>query len=314
MDVTGLVASRWFGLDVASVQLVGGGAVNEVHRVTSGGRAHFLRRYRDADAWAVDREHRLLRHIGGAVPVPAPLPLPDGRTSVEAEGSVWAMFAAAEGAQVAADDLTAEQAAAAGATLARLHRATADMPQAGFGAWSLSWDGPRWRARLATVLAAIDGAPIDDETDRWGRERVQAQIDWLGDPACAHRYSPAFPGQVIHGDYQPANLFFVGAEVSGIIDWDGARVMPRAFEVARACFFLARMQPELTFAFLEGYAGVTRLDRGELEDGARAWGCFADHHVWPVEEAYLNGNVAAARYIWRRPFAPFAAEWRALGF
>ena len=224
------------------------------------------------------------------------------------------MFAPAGGAQVAFADLTPAHTASAGATLARLHNAAADMPHAGFGSWALAWDGPAWVARLERVLAAIADAPLDPDTDAWAAQRARAQLDWLADPACWHRYSPAFPAQVIHGDYQDANLFFAGSEVSGVIDWDGARVMPRAFEIARACFFLCRMQPELTFAFLDGYAAVTRLDRGELEDGARAWGCFADHHVWPVEEAYLKGNAGAARFIWRRPFVPFGEEWRALGF
>ncbi|MCU1690646.1 MAG: thrB [Jatrophihabitantaceae bacterium] len=308
------VAARWFGLDTGSVRQVPGGATNEVYRVVAARGEHFLRRYRHADRQAVDREHRLIRHVAQSVPAPEALRLADGSTLVEAAGSVWAMFASAVGAQVASPDLTPAHTASAGATLARLHRGAADMPHAGFASWGLRWDGPDWQARLQRVLAAIDASPVDEETDAWAAQRVQAQIEWLGDPACSHRYSPAFPAQVIHGDFHEANLFFAGTEVSGVIDWDGARVMPRAFEIARSCYFLCQMQPELTFAFLDGYASVTRLDRGELEDGARAWGCFADHHVWAVEEAYLQGNHDAARFIWRRPFAPFTEEWRALGF
>lgn len=314
-DTAAEVAARWFGLDTGFVRPVAGGATNEVHRVVAAGGEHYLRRYRDADRRAVDREHRLIRHVALAgVPAPQALTLADGSTSVEAAGSVWAMFAPAVGTQLPFAELTPAHTASAGAMLARLHRAGADMPHAGFASWTLRWDGPQWQARLERVLGAIAASPIDVDTDTWATQRVKAQIDWLADPACTHRYSPAFPAQVIHGDYQDANLFFAGSDVSGVIDWDGARVMPRAFEIARACYFLCRLQPGLTFAFLDGYASVARLDRGELEDGARAWGCFADHHVWPVEEAYLEGNRGAARFIWRRPFTPFSDEWRALGF
>lgn len=314
-DTAAEVAARWFGPDAGSVRPIASSATHEVCRVESAGAQHFLRRYWDADRHAVDREHRLIRHVAlDGVPAPPALPLPDGATVIEAAGSVWAMFARAMGAQLPFVELTPTHTASAGQTLARLHRAAADMPHAGFASWALRWDGPHWRDRLERARNAIAAAPIDVDTDASAAQRVAAQLDWLADPACPHSYSPAFAAQVIHGDYQHANLFFAGSEVSGVIDWDGARVMPRAFEIARSCFLLCHLDPELTFAFLDGYGTVSRLDRGELEDGARAWGVFADHHAWAVEEAYLNGNHTGAQFIWASPFEPFEQQWRALGF
>lgn len=314
-DTSAEVATQWFGRGTESVRPVAGGGTHEVYRVLAASGEHFLRRYRDADRHAVDREHRLIRHVAlTGIPAPQAMALPEGSSLVEAAGSVWAMFAAADGAPLQFDDLTPAHTASAGAMLARLHRGAADMPHAGFSTWPLRWDAAQRRARLERVLGAIGTSPLDADTDTWARQRLEAQISWLADPACAHSYSPAFPAQVIHGDYQDTNLFFAGSEVSGVIGWDRTGVMPRAFEITRACYVVCRMQPELTFAFLDGYATVARLDRGELEDGARAWGCFADHQVWAVEEAYLNGNRSAARFIWHRPFTPFSDEWRALGF
>lgn len=308
-------ASAWFGAATGSVSPVAGGATHRTYRVVADRTEYFLRRYRDADPRAVDREHRLIRHVALAgIPAPPPVPLTGGATQLPAGGALWALFEAAQGVQLPFDSLTAEHARGAGQALARLHRSSQDMPHAGFDAWTLGWDGARWAERLAGIRDAIAARPCDPDTDAWAGKRLDAQIAWMSDPACAHRYSPAFPGQVIHGDYQLGNLFFAGTEVCAVIDWDGARIMPRAFEIARACFFLCQMERELTWAFLDGYTSVVRLDRGELEDGARAWGCFADHHVWPVEELYVKGNAAAARFVWRRPFAPFLDEWRAVGF
>lgn len=309
------VATRWFGVDTGSVQPVARDASHDIYRVHGASGEHYLRRYRDADRYGVDREHRLIRHVSLAgVPAPRAVAVADGATLVEAAGSVWAMFPAADGTQLPFADLTPAHTASAGAMLARLHQAAADMPEAGFSSWPLRWDGPQQQTRLQHVLRAIDTTGIDPDTDTWARRRVQAQLDWLDDPTCPHSYSPAFPAQVIHGDYRNAALFFAGSQVSGVIDWDGARVMPRAFELTRACSLLCRMQPELTFAFLDGYATVARLDRGELEDGARAWGCFADHDASAIEQAYLQGDHDAARDIEHRPFAPFRDQWRALGF
>jgi homoserine kinase type II len=85
--------------------------------------------------------------------------------------------------------------------------------------------------------------------------------------------------------------------------------MPRGFEVARACSFLFQLEPVHTREFLRAYRAANPLEDAELEDGARAWGCFADHHVWPIEEAYLRGNDSARRFIPHSPFRPFREAW-----
>jgi homoserine kinase type II len=85
--------------------------------------------------------------------------------------------------------------------------------------------------------------------------------------------------------------------------------MPRGFEVARACSFLFRLEPERTREFLRAYRAANPLDDAELADGAHAWGCFADHHIWPLEEAYLHGNDAARRFIPHAPFRPSREAW-----
>jgi len=148
-----------------------------------------------------------------------------------------------------------------------------------------------------------------DEIDRWARVRLLQQAAWLRETRCVHEYVPTSPAQVIHGDYHHANLFFRGTEVTGVIDWDTAAVMPRAFEIARACSFMFHVDPIMSREFIAGYRTVKNIDDEELAGGARAWGCFADHHVWPAEERYRNGNPTAGRFIPKRPFEPFLDAW-----
>jgi homoserine kinase type II len=243
--------------------------------------------------------------------VPAALPLAarDGRTVVERDGAVYALYEPARGVQLAPGTLGLEHARAAGAMLATLHRALAALPDVGYTRWQLQWDGPAWCARLDRVERAILARAAPDETDRWALERVRAQRSWLADPACRHRHQPSAPAQLTHGDYQDANLFFDASGVSGVIDWEQAAFMPRAYELTRAASFMFRLERERTRAFVTAYAGLQPLGEEELADGARAWGAFADHHVWPVEEAYLNGNDAARRYIPHAPFKPFEQAW-----
>lgn len=289
---------------------VQGGATNRVYRVEGAHGAAYLRRYKRPDPALVAREHVVIRRArAGGVPAALPIAARDGRTVVERDGAVFALYEPAAGAQVASGTLGLEHARAAGAMLATLHDALGSLPDAGYTRWQLQWNGAAWCERLDRVEQAILVRKAPDETDRWALERVRAQRAWLSNAACRHGYQPRVPAQLTHGDYQDANLFFDPSGVSGVIDWEQAAFMPRAYELARAVSFMFRLERERTRAFVRAYADVHPLAEGELLDGARAWGAFADHHVWPVEEVYLNGNDAARRYIPHAPFRPFELAW-----
>jgi len=291
-----------------------GGATNRVYRVQTGARVHFLRIYRRANPALAEREHALIMHARRqGVPTVALVPARSGSSVVQVEDVVCALYEAATGTQVPNGELGSSHAIAAAACLGHLHRALQPLPDAGYLRWRIAWDGPAWIERLNGLERALTGRGVRDDTDRWALERLRAQSQWLGHPDCAHAYDPSASPQVLHGDYQAMNLFFRDGCVSAVIDWDQAAFMPRGFEVVRACSFLFRVEPELTHQFLRAYRAANPLDDRELADGARAWGCFADHHVWPIEEAYLNGNHAARRFIPHAPFRPFREAWAELG-
>lgn len=292
-------------------QLVG--ATNRVYRVHASAGVSFLRIYRRADPALAEREHALIAYARRrGVPTVALLPARSGSSLVQVEGVVCALYEAATGTQLPNGGLGSSDAIAAAACLGHLHRALQRLPDTGYLRWQLAWDGPAWIERLNVVERALARHGLRDDTDRWALERLRAQRQWLGHPDCAHVYEPCSSRQVVHGDYQAANLFFQEGHVSAVIDWEQAAFMPRGFEVARACSFLFRLEPELTREFLSAYHTANPLEGAEREDGARAWGCFADHHVWPIEEAYLHANDAARRFIPHVPFRPFLESWREL--
>jgi homoserine kinase type II len=313
-----LLASWPLG-EVLRLQAVPGGATNRVYRVETATRSAFLRVYKRADRALAEREHALIAQVRAqGLPAVAVIAARSGGTVVEHAGSVAALYEPAAGVQLRGAELSPEQISSAGALLARLHRALAPLHDAGYLHWTLSWDGPAWVERLnvverVIVARGLAGNESANETDRWALERLRAQRQWLASAECVHRYQPRFPAQVVHGDFQDANLFFAGEQVSALIDWEQAAFMPRAYEVARACGFMFRLRPEPTLHFLRAYASANALEPQALEDGARAWGCFADHHVWPLEELYLHGNEAARRYIPHAPFRPFEQAWAELG-
>jgi homoserine kinase type II len=287
-----------------------GGATHRVYRVAGPGGDRFLRVYRRPDPALAAREHALIRHVRrSGLPATLPVAARGGDTVVVHDGVVYALYEAARGVQVPRASLTPSRARGAGEFLARLHAVLRELPDEGYLRWQLSWDGPAWVERLNVVERALLERGARDDTDVWALRRLRAQRLWLADVACVQSYEPCCPAQVIHGDYQNANLFFEGDAISAVIDWEQAAIMPRAYEVARACGFMFQLEPGLSRVFIDAYAAVSGLTQAELADGARAWGCFADHHVWPIEEVYLHGNERARHYIPHVPFQPFLNAW-----
>lgn len=304
-----LVLAHWPVGRVRRIGLVPTGAVNQVHEVETEAGRFFLRRYRTDDVAVLRREHHLTRTLAAqGLPAIAPLSTASGASWVEA-GGLHALFPAAEGVQVEPSALSVDHAEAAGEMLGRLHLAMAGIETQGFRRLTLRWPGDRWVARLEALASKIrDRDPLSAE-DEIALARVEAQRDWLADPACGHHYEPAYAAQAIHGDYHHGNLFFLDGRVSGVIDWEQTAVMPRAFEAARATTYMFDMEPGLSAAFLRRYSQISGAGLAELDDGAAAWGCMRDHWVWAVEEIYLHGNERARTFIPASPFKPFAAAW-----
>jgi homoserine kinase type II len=313
------VLEAWSLAEVRALERVTGGATHRVYRVESARGLAFLRVYKRPDRALAEREHALIAHVREhGLPAVALHVARNGSTVVEHAGHVCALYEPALGEQRRGAELTGAQASSAGAVLGRIHRALAGLQDIGYLRWALNWDGAAWVERLNAVEHAMSRrspplTPELEEGDRWALERLRAQRAWLAHPDCVHSYRPLAPAQVVHGDYQDANLFFDGDRVSAVIDWDQTAFMPRGYELARAAGFMFRLDPARTLSFLAGYASENPIEPAALEDGARAWGCFADHHVWPLEEVYLNGNSAARRYIPHAPFRPFQQAWAELG-
>jgi homoserine kinase type II len=305
------ILEAWPLQGIVAVTEVTEGATNQVHRVECVDRVLFLRIYKRHDRAMALREHALIRHVdAGGLPAPLPVVALSGETLVEHAGKLAALYESAQGAQLEPGAITLEQARSAGDMLAQLHASLAALPDMGYTPRTFAWDGLEWVQRLNAVERAIRARADGNPADAWALRRTLEQRDWLREPQCPHSGVPRFPPQVVHGDYHDANLFFDAERVSAIIDWEQAAFLPRAYEVVRACFFMFRCMPGLTQAFLAAYRAVSGLGDAELADGAASWGCYADHHVWPVEEVYLHGNDRARRFIPHAPFRPFADAWR----
>jgi Ser/Thr protein kinase RdoA (MazF antagonist) len=123
--------------------------------------------------------------------------------------------------------------------------------------------------------------------------------------------------QVVHGDYQEANIFFTRepeteqVEVSAIIDWDQACYGPRTWEIVRVLDYTCELEPAACALTLAGYRTRQVLSQEELDHMARLYGLLNGHNIWNYEELYLRENERVRRYF-QKDFVPFTTKWERL--
>lgn len=94
---------------------------------------------------------------------------------------------------------------------------------------------------------------------------------------------PPVPDGPIHNDYNQFNYLFDGTLPPIILDWEGAMIAPREYEVVRCLNHLPLVAPVHARAFVEGYLTRRPLDRAGLR-----WGidrALFDHaiKIWPLD-------------------------------
>jgi Ser/Thr protein kinase RdoA (MazF antagonist) len=163
-------------------------------------------------------EHGLLRFLAepvpeAVVPLAGPERWEDGRTA--------SLLPFVEGR--ALDPASPDEARAAGAFLARLHRA------------GLAWDGGPRPGRPSLV-------GLDLVANDWWDWRIvekprvlvaayEEMVEFLFDP-------PRLAVGVVHGDIDPANMLVRDETIVGVIDWEYARVDWPALDLANAAWRL----------------------------------------------------------------------------
>ena len=247
------------------------------------------------------------------LPVPTPLPRPDGHTYTITPEGIYELQRWLPGAQFTSDDLHADAwLGAAARTLADLHLASADF------AWRAhAWPEERSAPALAQAYTdLIREAAANDALDASVAEGLarladacDERIDAAADALAAH---PSPPELHIHGDYQPHNLCFAAPAdsspdgtarddeqarlVVGVYDLDAARWEQRIIELAYSLLFFTgvRWGGAETADVTGGRVGVTPplvedgLDVVRAQAFLRAYG----HEAPPaLGEAALLGDA-----------------------
>ena len=196
----------------------------------------------------------LMEHLGKrGVACPLPVHRRDGTVIGELAGRPAAIITFLEG--MWPRRATAVHCRAVGAALASFHVDGADFPlkrpnALSLPGWRTLWDGCHARA---------------DEVEPGLVKEVEADFSLF-----ESRWPSDLPEGVIHADLFPDNVFFLGTELSGLIDFYFACNDFLAYDVA-VCLNAWCFERDHSFnltkgaALLAGYQGVRRLSPAEVE-------------------------------------------------
>jgi len=280
---------------------------------TPGGR-YALRAYRHRDRLPIEREHALIAyaHARGVQAV-LPISLPSGETILEHEGRYYALFPHAPGHQVARDSLGPSEVAAMGQALATIHRALRDYPPQRVAARDFAFDRAATLSRIDTLIAVVEAQPHPTPVDGHALTRLKGRRDWLVTAKDVELSGwETLERQVIHGDYQEANVFFAAGRVSAVIDWDQSYPAPPAWEIARTFHLALDFSPVLCRAFLEAYRAQLPLRFDDLDRAAAYYAMFRAHDLWVYDAVYRERDDRVRTFIYPGPFVPLVDRWDTL--
>lgn len=267
-----------YGLDAREFIRLSGGYIHRVWSVQTSGGKRVIKLYTGVE-WTVESVAPTLATQSYAAsaghPVPTVHRTRTGDWLAPAAGGWMAVFDHGTGRHLAPPELNDEAAAAAGATLGRLHRTLATL-RVGDAAPFIP-EAEAVRERALRLLVQAEARPNADEMDHFAAAAARFRLELLD-------RRPIDPGlyagarhQIVHGDYYPGNLLFTPAgAVSAILDWDFSSARWRELEVARAAVETAltgegELDRERLGAFISAYASEERLSQAQRRGMFRVW-------------------------------------------
>jgi homoserine kinase type II len=245
----------------------------------------FVKQVLDVDAKQALLQHAATRALADRrLPVAAPLLTPDGRTLLEVDGGLYAVYPWITGSHVPGTQMTTDQAAKLGSALARLHQDLAAVMEPADPAMRMPvTEAAKAKASIDTYAGLLAGKAGHDKFDEYVARQLDERLTLL--EAVQHeRPDPdalCEPAGWAHGDFHHLNVLWEDGQISAVVDFDRLSRKPFGLEVVRSA--------TLTF----GYGD----DRGLAVDQAAAF-IAAYRTEMPLTDEQLR--MAVHRLWWEQ--------------
>lgn len=255
------VTSEWGLGALQSARGLPEGSINTLYSLTTVQGKYVLRLSEGRQSQEVLFETALLQHLAARhYPAVSLVPRVDGRRTELLRDRYACVFRWGAGEHARKRLWTLEQAHDAGRHLARLHVLTEDFGESLDNRYS-----PAVVAGWVAALSEESRAP-----DRRDDPEVWEALPLFEREAAALAQLPATAEGIIHADYFPDNLLFVGDRIATVLDFEMACRGPFVLDLATAlnacCYDDDFVRPRVR-AFVSGY-------RSEREPSTAEWGAL----------------------------------------
>ncbi len=288
------VARAWGLGELQKARGLPEGSINTLYRLETATGKFVLRLSEGRAEHEVRFETELLRHLTTArYPAVRLLESAEGRPVRTVKDRFACVFQLAAGEPVEPRSLTREQALDSGRLLGRLHVVTES-----FHGKQENRYGPKAVQHLVRSILARPAGTMDPEL-REARALLDSEQERLGELPTAHE-------GVIHADWFPDNLWFLGNRVATVLDFEMACRGPFVLDLATAIHAGAyddAYVPARAHALVAGYQQERKLSRDERA-ALYPWARFSalrftatrilDFHLAPL------GTDRLRRKDWRR--------------
>ena len=290
---SGTLLSPW-GLSESLQERLRGGMLNENCRVWTKAGQFVLKMYRYRDARQVAFEQKMLRCLADRrFPCPRVVATQDGRTLLEREGKVMALYTYLPGKTGQAFEL--RDLRRVGFLLGRLHRVLRREKQ------TVTKD--RWEPRDVARLLRTESRQILQKRFPGAR----THLPYLAQEYTRLRFPKTLPTGITHQDIKPDNIVFDGRRIS-FIDFDnmyrGVLLFDAMTPVIWMCFRGSVFSPEAFRAYCRGYESArpfTQLEKTYLHDALR-FRLLRESFAWA-----MRFNTARAHRVHAQMFRRYLA-------
>lgn len=211
-------------------------------------RKYFLRRYKSGISEPdIEFEHSIIQHLDakGFDLVASVIPTLDGRTFIRSHSSVgsdpayYAIFEyrIGEDRYTCVDPHCSEkEIVEAAAVLAQFHQAISDLTPCGHKSEPSIFELLDSLPGILETSISLNKSQEIEEYLRVNSARVLANIERIISELDEYSCQDC-PRIVIHCDYHPGNLQFMGNQVSSLFDFDWSKVDARIFDIGLALFY-----------------------------------------------------------------------------
>jgi homoserine kinase type II len=223
-----------FGLGEPLDVFAAGGTASPKWAVATG-KGRFMVRVRPAEFASEDAvrfDHGVLRRLLDAgLPVPAPVPRPDGSTWLKLDGRVYEVLGWVQGEPW--NETDPHIPASVGSFLARFHQAL----RTGAGAAGKNRAREDHPDVVSPYLDAVRVHPSGHAAAA-ALEEISRQLNFVRAELDGGLYQ-SLPHSIIHGDFHPGNVRFAGSRVAAVYDFDYVDNQARARDLSDALMFFA---------------------------------------------------------------------------